>query len=675
MIELQEFPNWVVRNSDKVPIDPHTGFNASSTDPAQWSDYATAKATGKPLGFVLTNSPFCVIDIDPTDDPLALAYQQWVFGYVKSAAERSPSGAGCHIWIRADLAKDRKFPKLKTEFYSTARYITITGEQINNLPIAERQTEVTDAIVVGACWSHKFAALWAGDSSEYGNDTSSGDQAMCNMLAKHTRDAETITRLFLASKRGKRKKAGRNDYVAGTVNKALVGSRVEDVVIDLPDDPQPEQEPEAKLEREPAPWPPGLTGDIARYIYDSAPRQVREVAIAGAIAYMAGICGKSWEVGDSGLNIYMVLMADSGFGKDAASKALRKLHYEVIPNSTFLGASDFASPQALVKELAENKSFVSLRGEVGQWLRSMTEKKASSNAQAMAAMLLQLYTGADLKQRINGIRYSDAKNNTSESTGAAFSFFGDTTSDGFYRSMTLEAMQEGLLSRLTLIEVKCDYEPPWNPNGKDATFPQHAVIALRELAEQSLDNILRGKQFPLGFTLEAIEIDGQFRRYCDKFVYRVQDKRFSALWNRAHLKMRRIAALLALGDGKTITANHIHYAAGLIHDSILRTQERFDSGDIGENAGADSPSDVVERCISRYLKSMPSPSYKVPEWMWRERIVPFRYIHNNVHRYNFGKMSLKDVLLDLQRAGRLIRIEISTDPTKIIKGEAYKIEG
>lgn len=116
----------------KVPLTV-AGRAASSTDPHTWSDFASAKAstTGTGLGFVLNGDGVSVIDLDhclsggkPTPQAqavLALFPAAWV--------EVSPSGDGLHIWGTAPAGTGRRtvIDGLSLEFYSTGRYMTVTG--------------------------------------------------------------------------------------------------------------------------------------------------------------------------------------------------------------------------------------------------------------------------------------------------------------------------------------------------------------------------------------------------------------------------------------------------------------------------------------------------------------------------------------------------------------------
>ena len=77
--ELKSCPNWICwqavpqpRPDDpdhigKIPINPPTGGNARSNEPATWSDFDTAVRAAEPftgIGFMFGNSPFFGVDID-----------------------------------------------------------------------------------------------------------------------------------------------------------------------------------------------------------------------------------------------------------------------------------------------------------------------------------------------------------------------------------------------------------------------------------------------------------------------------------------------------------------------------------------------------------------------------------------------------------------------------------
>ena len=117
----------------KIPIDPHTGKAASSTDPETWGtfDQALEAAREKSLpgvGFVLTaDDPFVGVDVDDClqgdPGPAVEIVEQF-----DSYTEKSPSGKGLRIICKGHLPDWSKKKTGDFEAYDRERFVTITGE-------------------------------------------------------------------------------------------------------------------------------------------------------------------------------------------------------------------------------------------------------------------------------------------------------------------------------------------------------------------------------------------------------------------------------------------------------------------------------------------------------------------------------------------------------------------
>lgn len=123
--ELLTAARWV-RHDAKRPITS-SGAPASSTDPATWTDYATAAGSraGDGLGFVLGGG-FACLDLDHClVDGQPGAHAAAVLNRLPGAyVEISPSGDGLHVWGRAPELPGRRHASL--EAYSAGRFITVT---------------------------------------------------------------------------------------------------------------------------------------------------------------------------------------------------------------------------------------------------------------------------------------------------------------------------------------------------------------------------------------------------------------------------------------------------------------------------------------------------------------------------------------------------------------------
>ncbi len=243
--ELFEYRQWVLwRRTEvngrmsKIPISAWSGKAAACDKPQTWSTYCHVRHVVRRfrcdgIGFVFTDcDPFCGIDLDqcrPANgniSPEALDLVRRMGSYT----ELSPSGTGVHILLKGGLReKGRRVGKV--EIYHTGRYFTVTGKQISGTPFEIRsRQEMLDQLMaelvspadpasmraifarpnasdqelieraLRARSGDRFGRLWAGNPSDYENDHSRADMALCRMLAFWTGgDRERIDRLFRLS--------------------------------------------------------------------------------------------------------------------------------------------------------------------------------------------------------------------------------------------------------------------------------------------------------------------------------------------------------------------------------------------------------------------------------------------------------------------------------------------
>lgn len=221
--ELKKLNRWVCCRADKLPVDPQTGTNASSTNPQTWADYATAESAVKRwgcrgLGFVLGNG-ISGIDLDHCVDPATGVITDLALDVVEtmqSYTEYSPSGTGLHIlWRGTKPPGACKISKLGIEMYSDGRYFTMTGRVFRDLPLADgtaaaaalhqkywakpaapvrpapprpaAPADASDAEILekakAAKGGEKLAALLAGSWQAYYPSHSEADIGLCNLLA------------------------------------------------------------------------------------------------------------------------------------------------------------------------------------------------------------------------------------------------------------------------------------------------------------------------------------------------------------------------------------------------------------------------------------------------------------------------------------------------------------
>lgn len=260
MIDLMDKKQWVCRKQDKTPINPFTGYGAKANDPTTWGTAYEAFEACDKWGCAGVGVQFADglagIDIDSHlwDDGNPLA-DEILDMFDGTYMERSVSGIGWHILFYVDygrlkaagivdddlniISHQKHNKKLDIESYLKGRYFTLSQKvdetrhqtdgtirdmteqfimflnkymKLEKKPVAQATTQVVEAVdmdidqlielaresdVSGAA----FRALYDdGNLSEYNDDHSAADLALCNRLAYWLgKDAYKMDMAFRAS--------------------------------------------------------------------------------------------------------------------------------------------------------------------------------------------------------------------------------------------------------------------------------------------------------------------------------------------------------------------------------------------------------------------------------------------------------------------------------------------
>lgn len=354
-------------------------------------------------------------------------------------------------------------------------------------------------------------------------------------------------------------------------------------------------------------FPPGLLGDVARYIYNSAPRPVQEIALAGAIGFMAGICGRVYNISGTGLNQYVLLLSSTGTGKEAISSGINKLIQAVqrtVPAaSEFIGPAEIASPQALVKYMSKSSvCFMSLMGEVGLLFKQLTHYNANPNMIGLRRILLDLYNKSGEGNVLRPTIYSDREKNTEPLYSPSFTMLGETTPETFYTSLSEHLITEGLLPRFTVIEYE-GLRVPINKNHLTVVPSFQLIEQLSALVAHCLTNIHANKVTQVIVSDEAAFIFDAFDVYCDKQINSNNMELIKHLWNRAHIKALKLAALVSVGIdpyNTVISKDAAEWSINIIIADVNRMLRKFELGEIGEDTEETNQISEVRKAIKEY---------------------------------------------------------------------------
>lgn len=404
------------------------------------------------------------------------------------------------------------------------------------------------------------------------------------------------------------------------------------------------------------PWPPGFVGTVARFIYANSYLPIKEVSIVGALGMMAGLCGKAWHIPQSGLNLYIILVARSAIGKEAMHSGLAALVSHCSTKFPFFGNyvdfTEYVSGPALVKACLQNPSFVNVSGEWGRRLKRLAmEDGKEGPLQTLRTQMTNLYQKSGPQSIAGGLGYSSAESSVASVAGVAYSMVGESTPGTFYESLTESMMEDGFLSRFLIVGYDGD-RPERNPAMLEV--PDDALIqALVDIASQAHAQINKGSSMPLGRTEEAAQIMADFDREAHTMITSTNDESRRQMWNRASLKALRVAALLAVGDhylSPCINVDHMSWAIDLIRRDIAMMAKRLESGDVG--TGDKARERKLVTIIKDYVQAPSiSKSYGVPVKLHKDGLVPRSYLQRRTQQvaafYNHklgGNRALEDAI-------------------------------
>ena len=272
----------------KTPVNAISGSYARSNDSSTWTTFNVAlngvvKYRCEGLGFMLGDGIFGVdLDNHPDKDGVCMdnvTFEAFCSEFIKqldSYTEKSQSGLGVHIICKGSLPEGRR-RKGCVEMYDSFRFFAMTGNTINAKPIEERTEHIIplwkkhlddseemakrtisyenrssslydfstpyfaettnyeqgpalddDEVIRKAIASKGGAEFWKlynGDMSDYGDDHSAADMALCSKLAFWCNgDRVQIDRIFRKTPLMREKwdrRHGKDTYGNLTIDRAL----------------------------------------------------------------------------------------------------------------------------------------------------------------------------------------------------------------------------------------------------------------------------------------------------------------------------------------------------------------------------------------------------------------------------------------------------------------------
>ena len=365
-------------------------------------------------------------------------------------------------------------------------------------------------------------------------------------------------------------------------------------------------------------WPPGVVGEMAKYLYRISSRPVKQFAIAKALYILGGMAGQRYNIEGFGLNLYMMVVGNSGTGKGEARRGAKRIYgaYGDLAQDAS-GVSEVydnnfpASESGLRKMFETRGSKAIYREDADALLESMTSTQPGSNGDKLRGALSEFYDQSGAGLNMGAVRYAKAEDSTGMVQSPALTLGLDLQVDPFKRFLG-----HGIILS-TGIAARFIYVTRYG-------LRSHAQYG-RE-AEMPLPMLDQLKTIWNGLRVQAAGVtDVQWQPSAKDAFYKMdwditerirRGKAEEDLLNRAHMNAARVAACLAVG---------LNQIAPVVTDALFAWAKRFVMlgyedclGILGRGeAGAGENVRVAKavRAVYEYIKMTPETrvsTYKVP---------------------------------------------------------------
>lgn len=750
--ELKNIQQWFIAGPDKRPhtVVSEKLVAGSVTDPSGFLKFYDALKFAQKfdcnIGFVLTaGCGYTCIDLDVKEGTSKEIIDRHIkiIKWFDSYTEYSLSGKGLHIWVKGEIGKGCR--RDGVEVYSQERFIICTGKPLenHNMVIEYRQTwldilvkemsgnkneevglieieqYLTDeevwAMGLGAANSEKFKGLCACKNTQDAQDLgypsqSEADLSLLSMLCFYTKCNSQVRRLFRETSLGKRDKAIKDDRY---INRTLVGirSRQNAEEVDLQYGKQIaqifERDHKEKVEKEikenakkvklnkdnednlvKIDWPPGFCGELARWACANSPREVKEIAITTTLGILAGIYGRSYNVGynlRTGLNLYLLVIAESGAGKDALN-TIPSLLISILNSigcdiDEYLTFDKHRSGAGLITSLSTNEkgSCCNFQSEFGQYLHRLGNLK-DGNANAIKEEELQIFSKSNVNGIIGRSTRSREENTTKKFRNFAYSIAGESSPQIFFESMSQILLFDGYISRFVIIPH--NGEIPYTNRKPSSPLPESVLYSLKNGIEY-IQTISSNDAHHINLEGEVEQEMIKYDNMCTDAGNLLENENPErSLWNRASIKVLKISALLAVADNArnpVITIEHFNWAKSLVQLGISTIKHKLKKGDIGNDGEVRYKK--VESIIQEYVNKPVSKGYYVHPELQKSFIISRNYLNIRISSLNSFKNSnvdpgtlLNNIINFLIQNGKLKEVNNNDFPEKWnMKGKHFLI--
>jgi hypothetical protein len=272
-------------------------------------------------------------------------------------------------------------------------------------------------------------------------------------------------------------------------------------------------------------------------------------------------------------------------------------------------------------------------------------------------VLLDIYAKSGHNKILRSSVYSDTEKNTKIVQSPNVTLLGESTPETFFSGLDNSHISEGLIPRFSIIEYT-GHRP--RPNERAFQPPSDLLTSkLGQLITVAITAEQQNTACPVSLQPDARQILDALNKEADDRINGTSVDVEAELWNRAHLKSLKLAALVAVGinpHAPVVTLDVALWAVEFVRCEIGAVMKRFSTGAIG--TGELKQESEVKRLFNHFhtLTEEQRTGHRCPATLLSREVVPYQFFAIYGRRLSCFKndrrgptRALKETLEDLVR--------------------------
>jgi hypothetical protein len=353
--------------------------------------------------------------------------------------------------------------------------------------------------------------------------------------------------------------------------------------------------------------PPGILGDMARWVDATSRKPQPQFAVQAAVAFCCTVMGRRFVTTQRNWpSLYLLNIGKSASGKEHAKWAVEKA-LDQCGLGRLIGPASYTSDSGLLSALLHQPAHFTVIDEFGKVLESASVKH-NNRAQSTLRALMEVWGRCDGAMRPQG--YSTFGMSASEASklaertvrNPALTLLAMTTPESFFDSIGSAAARDGFLNRFLTVESDIGRQPSRSPDFTDLPTSIKAwVDEIRSMPGTHLVNpdtnaSLEPIAQVVGITGAAQQLFDDFETECLADMDAYEDAGMAEMFGRTREIAMRLALVVAVGcRAPKVTDDHARWAIDYARHFARRTAERL------RTSVADSEFDALKKQVYALL--------------------------------------------------------------------------